>query len=227
MNRIDVVRAALAATRGERYLEIGVRHGDCFHAVDAPAKVAVDPDLRVRVPLVARLRRLARARDGTLCFRLTSDAFFARHAPRLAPFDVVFVDGLHTYEQSHRDVVNALATLAPDGVVVVHDCDPASAAAAAPTLAQAAATPGFDGDWNGDVYRTIVRLRTRLDLRVGVLDCDQGVGIVRRGEPDEVLELDPEAVARLTWDELRADRARLLGLRPPSDLAALLGQPRA
>ncbi len=60
----------------------------------------------------ARGPRSARA-TGTLYFPTTSDAFFERHGDRLAPFDVVFVDGLHTYEQSYRDVRNALAVLRP------------------------------------------------------------------------------------------------------------------
>ena len=47
--------------------------------------------------------------------------------------------------------------LRDDGVVVVHDCNPASAAAAAPTLEEAARTDGFIGEWNGEVYRAIVR----------------------------------------------------------------------
>ena len=62
--------------------------------------------------------------QGTLYFKVTSDEFFARRAPRLAPFGVVFVDGLHTHEQAYRDVVNALAHLDDGGAVVVHDCSP-------------------------------------------------------------------------------------------------------
>ena len=37
--------------------------------------------------------------------------------------------------------------------MVVHDCNPASAAAAAPSLDQARRTDGFNWEWNGDVYR--------------------------------------------------------------------------
>jgi len=222
MTRIDVIRAALEATRGRRYLEIGVNDGACFHAVDAPAKIAVDPRFAFRPPLRARLRSILRRTDGDLYLEMTSDDFFARRAARLAPFDVVFVDGLHTDEQAHRDVVNALAHLADGGVVVVHDCSPASAAAAAPSLEEAARTPGFAGEWNGDVYRAIARLRAREDLRVAVLDCDQGVAVVRRGPADDRLDLPAAEIERLTFDDLARDRARLLGLRPAEDLDVVL-----
>ena len=222
MTRMDVIRAALDATGGRRYLEIGVNDGACFHAVAAPTRVAVDPRFAFRPPVRARLRSALRRTDGDLYFEETSDEFFERRAARLAPFDVVLVDGLHTDEQAHRDVVNALAHLAGGGVVVVHDCSPASAAAAVPTLEEAARTPGFSGEWNGDVFRAIVRLRTRADLRIAVLDCDHGVGIVRKGPAADRLDLAAADVERLTYDDLERDRARLLGLRPADDLELVL-----
>jgi Methyltransferase domain len=222
MNRIGVVRAALAGVEDARYLEIGVKDGECFDAIDATTKVAVDPRFAFRPPLGARLRGALRATTGTLYFRTTSDAFFDGPARRLVPFDVVFVDGLHTYEQSYRDVVHALSVLRAGGVVVVHDCNPSSAAAAAPTLEQAGDMEGYVGEWNGDVYKAIVRLRTRDDLRVSVLDCDQGVGIVTRGGTRAPLELGLPEIERLAYPDLELDRARLLDLRPASDLAALL-----
>ena len=134
----------------------------------------------------------------------------------------VFIDGLHTAEQSHRDVLNALERLEPGGVILLHDCNPQSAAAAAPTLDEAVAMPGFAGDWNGDVFRTIVRLRTRDDVRVHVLDCDHGVGVVVRGRCAEPLGLSDAEIEALTYDDLARDRAALLGLRPASDLDELL-----
>jgi hypothetical protein len=222
VTRIDVVRAALAATGGQRYLEIGVDDGACFHAVDAPTKVAVDPRFAFRLPLRVRLRSVLRCGNGTLYFEETSDTFFARRGARLAPFDVVFVDGLHTHEQAYRDVVSSLELLAKGGVVLVHDSSPASAAAAAPSLAEAARTEGFVGEWNGDVYRAIVRLRTRDDLRVAVLDCDQGMGIVRKGAAEARLDLSVDDVDRLTYDDLARDRVRLLGLRPAEELGSVL-----
>ena len=224
MTRIEIIRRSLVAVGGRRYLEIGVKDGTCFRAIDAETKVAVDPRFAFRVPFLARLRTALRRTSGELYFPTTSDSFFARHGARLAPFDVVFVDGLHTAEQAHRDVVNALEVLGPDGLVVVHDCNPQSAAAAAPTLVEAARTDGFVGDWNGDVYRAIVRLRTRDDLVASVLDTDQGVALVWRGRPRHRLELTTAQLEGLGYEQLDRDRNRLLGLRPATDLDELLGE---
>jgi hypothetical protein len=227
VTRIDVVRSVVAAIGAQRYLEIGVRDGECFDAIAVPTRIAVDPQFRFRPPLRARLRTRLRRTTGTLYFALTSDAFFSAHGKRLAPLDVAFVDGLHTYEQAHRDVVHCLELLSDEGVVIVHDCSPRSEAAAAPTLATAARSEGFVGEWNGDVYKAIVRLRTRDDLRVDVLDCDQGIGIVRRGAPGLRLDLSVRDVARLRYEDLDRDRERLLGLRPAVDLPDVLPAGRA
>lgn len=224
MTRIEIVQQALDVVGGRRYLELGVKDGFCFHAIAAETKVAVDPQFAFRVPLLARLRTTARATDGALYFPTTSDAFFARHGARLAPFDVVFVDGLHTDEQAARDIENALVVLQPGGLVVVHDCNPQSEAASLPSLADAARTDGFTGDWNGDVYRAIVRLRARGDLDVAVIDADQGVGLVRQGTPRTRVELAADEVDGLRYADLERDRARLLGLEPASRLGELLAR---
>ena len=222
MTRIDVIREALEVLSGRRYLEIGVREGVSFDSVAAETKVAVDPEFGFRPPFRSRVRKLFRARSGAFYYRMTSDRFFAVAARRFAPFDVVFVDGLHTYEQSYTDVLNALAVLATPGVVLVHDCNPASEAAAAPTLEEASRTPGWVGEWNGEVFKTIVRLRTHTDLRVCVIDCDHGVGVVAEGAPETPLRLSPDEIERLEYRDLASRRASLLDLRPESAIGAVL-----
>ena len=55
---------------------------------------------------------------------MTSDEFFTNHRSH---FDLVFIDGLHTHEQSLRDVANALCSLSgSDSVIVMNDCIPST-----------------------------------------------------------------------------------------------------
>jgi hypothetical protein len=201
--RVGIVAAELARFERPRYLEIGVNTGVLFLHVRAARKVGVDPAASVpRWKWLSHPNSLLRGR----LVRSTSDEFFAGLDPE-ERFDVVFVDGDHRYEQSLRDVENALAHLSENGVILIHDCDPPTAAAASPDPAESAGGP-----WCGDVFRTIVHLRaTRDDLRIETLDTDFGIGVVRRGE-GRSLDLDPAAIEAMTFDEFAADRERLLGL---------------
>jgi Methyltransferase domain len=201
--RVAIVQGELDRFSSARYLEIGVHTGVLFLHVRAHSKHGVDPD-----PHVPRWKWLAHPNSvmrGRLVTR-TSDEFFAS-LDADAQFDVVFVDGLHLYEQSLRDIENSLAHLSDTGVVLVHDCNPTSAEAAARVP-----DPRAQGPWCGDVWKAIAQLRaTRSDLFVETIDDDFGVGVVRRGaNPMATTPFDPED---LSYADLNANRAQLLGLR--------------
>lgn len=153
-------------------------------------------------------------------FRMESDVFFDTQKPMLSEYgiDVAFIDGLHTFEQSLKDVENTLNHLNTNGVIVLHDCNPLSKAAAYPAQSidevRKINPPGFDGVWNGDVWKTIAYLRaTRKDLNVFVLDCDFGLGVVTRGTPENMLEYSAEAVRNLSYRDLSENRKPLLNLK--------------
>jgi hypothetical protein len=202
--RVGVVRSELARFARPRYLEIGVGTGIVFLHVRARRKLGVDPV--ARVPRWKWFLYPNTVLRGSF-FTATSDRFFAALDPR-ARFDVAFVDGDHSFEQSLRDVEHAIAHLSPDGVVLVHDCNPPSAAAASPDSADSAGGP-----WCGEAWKAIAYLRAgREDITVEVLDVDYGIGVIRRGR-GPALDLDPAAIERMTYADLDADRERLLGLR--------------
>jgi SAM-dependent methyltransferase len=203
--RVGIVAAQLAARRRPRYLEIGVHTGVLFLHVRASAKVGVDPEPQIP-PLKWALHPNSVTRGRII--GAPSDVFFAALSPG-GHFDVIFIDGDHSFRQSLRDVENALGVLAPGGVIMVHDCDPPTPAAASPDPLGAG-----DGPWCGDVWKTIARLRaTRGDLRVKVLDTDCGIAVIERGE-SETINLDPGLLPSMSFEDLQADRERLLGLTP-------------
>lgn len=225
MDRTGVVQAFIDGRGLETYLEIGVRTGHTFLRIRARRKIGVDP-----APRIGALKRFRWwFRNGSnrcsRIYRLTSDEFFAHHGDLLAEhgLDVAFVDGLHTYEQSLRDVESCLAYLEPEGVALMHDCSPPSAAAAIPAQspdeARRAAGDRWDGMWCGDVYKTVLHLRSqRPDLRVRVLDCDRGIGIVERGTAEGTLDLRPREIAEIGYADLAAHRAEWLDLEPVESL---------
>lgn len=207
--------------RAKRYLEIGVDEGTCFSAIEAPEKLGVDPI--PAQPIVADEIKKA----GVHYFSMTSDAFFEKEAPTALTggVDVVFIDGLHTYEQAYIDCVNSLKYLNRGGVILLHDCLPRSEAEAriADDYADAkrlnAKVVGWDGSWVGDVWKAIVRLRAQHpELETLVLNCDHGVGVVIKGQNRSGLTLTVDQINKLTFADLMSNLNSYLGLKKPQIL---------
>lgn len=249
MHRLEAIPALIQHLQARTYLEIGVEYGRVFLSIRARRKIGVDPCRQFYKSMFSRglpgklrrsiwsgtWRRLC-GLETTRFFEMTSDEFF-RRAPGLFArhtIDVALVDGEHTYEQAYRDVENCLRFLAPGGVIVMHDCRPMTAAQAvhAKSLQEAQRLNRADSDWNGwwcgDVWKAVLRLRTRRDLEVFVLDGDMGLGIVTRGTPDSVLSFSPEEIERLSYADLEKDCTALLNLKPGGYLYDFLKKhPRA
>ena len=217
MNRTKVIQAWLNRFPHPTYLEIGVEFGLSFTPIRAERKIGVDP--RIRMPRLLKRICERRARE-THYFELTSDRFFAEHADMIQTtgVDVALIDGMHTYEQSIVDVENVLRFLNDNGLIVLHDCNPQSAATACPATSYADFRKAHRWRffWCGDVWKTIVHLRsTRPDLNVLVLDCDFGLGIVRRAPADGLLDYSPEAIRQMSYSDMARDRERILNLKKP------------
>lgn len=221
LNRIQIIQRLIDETRAKNYLEIGVNNGKCFLRIKARNKIAVDPAFRI--PAGRKLKYFFKNpwNVNNSYFEKTSDDFFQQEkqvVTRARP-NIVFVDGLHTYEQSLRDVLNSLAVLDDGGIVLMHDCNPITPAAAFPANSIDDAKRRLDdykGVWNGDVWKAIVHMRSlHTDLEVFVLDCDHGVGVVRRGTPTERLDFRENEIRQLTYQDLERNRKRFLNLKSP------------
>ncbi|MGO1078059.1 class I SAM-dependent methyltransferase [Inquilinus sp. CA228] len=223
-NRATIAQACLNRLASSVYLEIGVFTGSCFSRIAANRKIAVDP--RFRVSRRRRARSESRA-DQTDFFEMRSDDFFAQNEGLLSehPIDVALVDGLHTYEQTLRDIENVLRFQRGSGVIVVHDCNPKWESVGYPARDYKDFRKRYPlrFAWSGDVWKAIVHLRsTRPDLDVTVLDCDWGVGLIKHGQAEPRLDYSPEQIESLSYADLARDRARLLNLKSPGYLPEFL-----
>lgn len=225
MNRLTVIQAVIDAHKSKTYLEIGVDSGAIFFRVKARQKIAVDP--KFKFSKIKQFRYFIKnpLNLGNKCYETTSDEFFNHRSEEIAEtgIDVAFVDGLHTFEQSYKDVRNCLRYLNSGGVIIIHDCSPPSESSAFPASSVSEAIranpPGWTGDWCGDVWKTIVYLRsTEPNLNIFVLDCDMGVGILTRGLPNNILHFSKEEIDSLTYKDLESKRHELLNLKKPEYL---------
>ena len=126
IGRAQVMRRLLAHYEQPRYLEIGVCEGRTFDRVPAAVRVAVDPEFRFDHTAPERQE------PGTSYHQITSDDYFGTVVDPDARFDVIYLDGLHTVEQTLRDLLNALPHLQPQGVLVIDDVRPPTELAAIP-----------------------------------------------------------------------------------------------
>lgn len=226
MKRTEVIQKIIDKIKARTYLEIGVSRGSNFFPIKIRRKIGVDPRFnfgsRKKIKWCCKNFYNLRARY----YEIGSDSFFA--LDRLnSGVDVVFIDGLHTHQQSLKDVENSLRYLNPRGVIIMHDCNPQSEAAACPAPptnhAGVLNSQNWDGRWNGDVWKTICHLRsTRHDLNVFVLDCDQGLGIITQGKPEGVLSFTPAQIDELLYKDLARDRKAFLNLKDESYLFEFL-----
>lgn len=186
MTRIELLNALIEHYGYKTYLEIGVntpaQPGYSHEGIHVQTKHGVDPNV-----------------DTT--FRMTSDDFFATHN---TTYDIVFVDGLHTFEQAYRDIVNALNRLNGGGTIVVHDCNPTKEITQRPVRASSV--------WHGDVWKAILKLRMeRADIEIYTVDTDEGCAIIRKG-PQTLYAPSPNDKELYTYNYFNIHRKEILNL---------------
>jgi hypothetical protein len=198
------------------YLEIGVFSGSVFFPVKAKLKIAVDPEFKFGK--FKRIKKILKNPDNLNAryYEMSSDDFFENHAGRLfknRPLGICFIDGMHEYEYALRDVENALNYLQQDGVIILHDCNPVAPDAA--VSFEEWKKRNFKGNWNGDVWKTILHLRSlRKDITAFVVDADHGLGIVCKRTPDITLSLTQTEISKLTYYDFDKNRHQWLDLKP-------------
>lgn len=156
LTHYDIIPRMVKGIGAQTYLEIGCADNQCFDRVQAKHKVGVDPLM-----------------GGT--HRMTSDEFFANSDEK---FDVIFIDGLHTYQQVKKDYENARLRINPHGLILFHDVLPDNRYAAWPTKK---GRPKIENvvAWNGDVWRINFDLIASTDVDYRLITNLHGVGVLR------------------------------------------------
>ena len=196
--RYDLINKVIKKFGLKNYLEIGVCvPSDCFDRIDIADKAGVDPGFENP--------------ENPVKYQVDSDTFFDRLNKGqldLSPdhkWDLIFIDGLHISHQVLKDINNSLEHLSPGGYIMLHDCNPA-------TYFNQREDYYIDGKrmpWTGTVWKAIYYLRThRSDLKVGVINTDWGVGVIRR----ENRETIPFSNQFYEFNKMAENRRKNLGL---------------
>ena len=158
-SRSEIIQKIIDSKKYKNYLEVGCDKDENFSKINVEKKIGVDP-----------------LNGGTL--RMTSDDFFKTNNEK---FDLIFLDGLHTYEQTIKDIDNSLKFLNNHGVVIIHDC--------LPKKIWNQIVPRVYGHWNGDVWKAIVHSRIYSNSDSYTCIADHGLGIIFKRKNRDLLEL--------------------------------------
>ena len=193
MYRFDIINKLIKNNKYKKYLEIGVNNAANINQIQCEQITGVDPE-----PAVANYYKS--------CNIMTSDAFFESNTDK---FDIVFIDGLHEAEQVYKDIINSLDVLNDGGTIVCHDMKPRSY--------EAQLVPRIQKVWNGDCWKAFVQLRTeRNDLKMFVVDTDEGCGIITQGE-----QIKLKIVEEINYKNLVINEKKWLNLISVNEFKAL------
>lgn len=181
-SRINIIQKIIDKQKYSNYLEIGCDNDENFSKVIIKNKIGVDP-----------------LKGGTL--RMTSDEFFRENKKK---FDLIFLDGLHTYEQTIKDIDNSLKFINTNGVILIHDC--------LPKKIWNQIVPRIYGHWNGDVWKAIVHSRTYDHADTYTCIADHGLGVVFKRKNSNPLILDLKNFKKLKFRDYYNNHNKYMNL---------------
>lgn len=144
------------------YLEIGVEKGQTFKSITAAIKTGVDPNFKFDIhDLIDN--------EKVFLFKMTSDEYW-RLLPQFQTefykdkvlFDIIYIDGLHTWPQAFKDFLNSLPYTHDRTIWIFDDTFPSDPYSAYPNIQksiQFRKLAGLSGcPWHGDVFKIIFLL---------------------------------------------------------------------
>lgn len=122
-------------------------------------------------------------------------------------YDLILIDGDHSYEASKKDLESSLKILNEGGVVVMHDAFPS-------VVGLTGVKKSNIAEWCGDVYKTVMWARQQPDLGVITWGQDYGCAIITKGE----LKATDKPKIDLTYENLHKSPIDSVGLVNTNEL---------
>lgn len=186
MKRWDILNKLIDKCKYNSYLEVGVQFPRSnFDKVKVDEKISVEPFPKSGIQPT---------------FVGTSDEYFESIDVSVT-FDLIFIDGLHHYEQVLKDIDNSLNHLSDGGSILCHDCLPRSK--------KMQERNDHGGEWTGGVWKAMFYLMSdRSDLDVKIIDTDYGCGLIQRGS-QKTKDIDKHS---LTFEYFQQNKDRVLNI---------------
>ena len=190
--RQEIVQEIIDIKKFNSYLEIGTFKNELFNHIKCEKKIGVDP-----------------ASGGNI--RKTSDQFFQTNIDK---FDLIFIDGLHTYKQVKKDINNSINVLNKNGIILLHDCFPRDY--------YYQAVPRSQINWNGDTWKALVEIRSKNNFDSYCLNADEGIGVIFKKNNKNLLNLNLKDFSKLKYGDYFDNYKNYLNLIEYNDFLKIL-----
>ena len=186
--RTKIIQEIINHRNYKSYLEVGCDNDENFSKIQIVNKIGIDP-----------------LKGGTL--RMTSDEFFIKNDQSV---EIIFLDGLHTYEQTIKDINNGLKFLNTNGVIIIHDC--------LPKKIWNQIVPRLYGHWNGDVWKAIVHSRTYEHADTYTCIADHGLGVIFKRKNRNKLNINQTNFKKLKFADYYKNHHQYMNVIKYEDL---------
>lgn len=177
-----------------KYLEIGVWKKETFKMIECSEKYSVDIEPKWTPDYIG-----------------SSSSFFKQNKIQ---YDLIFIDGDHTYNQCYEDLRNALLCISECGMVIMHDLLPRNWINQIPTRVYEPTNVTIR-NWNGQAWRVFAWHRKHVrTLDMVTVNLDGGMGIIKRGY-QELYEGKID-----DFEDYKKDQKRMMNLIEVDDLIA-------
>ena len=145
----ELINAVAPLVGAKSCLVLGLETNEVFSSIAVDRKTACAPKFTPDPAIGADIRQM------------TCDEFFDLAARSAQPdvFDLVFIDGVHTFQQSLRDVLRSMEHVSEKGLIILDDAVPSDYFASLERADDCHALKEIlnfaDRDWMGDVYKTL------------------------------------------------------------------------
>ena len=170
VSRTYIINKLISDNNLHSYLEIGVSNPYAnFLHINCNKKVSVDPCIQCEYFSAESIESF----KPFINYQVTSDEFFKNNSEK---FDIIFIDGDHSFNQSLKDLNNALNAINVGGFVVLHDSMPKNY--------EQTQIINFHNKlpYNGEVWKTIFCAINSMgqDLIIGTFTYDYGVTVIKK-----------------------------------------------
>jgi len=169
-DHVNFIKTLSMWLKPERYLEIGIYQNDCLNVVAPFCKEVYAVDIMLRNPNFP---------ENVKFFQKKSDDFF-QELDKSIYFDLAFIDGDHSHEQSLKDFLNIKDRIVEDGFILMHDSYP------------------FDLGWTfpylcGEVYKTVEYIKKYYyrDFEILTLPIHPGLSLIKKMNHKKQLAYKP------------------------------------